>query len=72
MSDTIPPSGPRWASLPEASLYGGPSPKTLRRWIARGLLPGYRLGPTRLRIDLNDLDALIQRVVPASTPQDAV
>jgi excisionase family DNA binding protein len=37
-------------------------PMTIRRWIAEGLLPAYRLGPRALRVDLNDLDAMATRL----------
>jgi excisionase family DNA binding protein len=40
-------------------------PNTIRRWIAEGRLPAYRVGPRRLRVDLADVEALI---VPTATP----
>ncbi|BBY48383.1 hypothetical protein MARA_18510 [Mycolicibacterium arabiense] len=40
-------------------------PNTVRRWIAEGRLPAYRVGPRRLLIDLADVEALI---VPTATP----
>ena len=70
MSSTNPPTDPRWAWLPEAQVYGRVSNKTLRRWIASGLLPAYRSGPRRVRIDLNDLDAVLFRRIPVGTPRD--
>jgi excisionase family DNA binding protein len=54
------PAKPRWASVREAHdyLHAQVSERTLRRWIADGRLTGHRLGPRRLQIDLNELDAL--------------
>ncbi|MGH3969536.1 MAG: helix-turn-helix domain-containing protein [Mycobacterium sp.] len=33
-------------------------PITVRRWVARGLLPARRVGPSLLRIRSADLDAM--------------
>lgn len=63
---------PRWRSLAEASEYSGGIPiSTLRDWIRKGRLPAYRLGPRQLQVDLNDLDALRQRVPTAKAPRRA-
>ena len=37
------------------------SPKTVRRWIADGLLPAVRVGPRLLRISREDVEALVNR-----------
>ena len=47
-------------TLAVASDRTGLSTRTLRRYIAMGLLPGYRLGPRLLRVDPDDVDALVQ------------
>lgn len=39
--------------------------KTIRRYIAVGLLPAYRVGPKLIRIDTDDLAALLTPVVGA-------
>ena len=71
MTSTTPsPPPPRWGTPREFADRTGVSPKTVRRWIASGALPGYRLGPARLRVDLNDLDAMILQRVEVATPQD--
>lgn len=62
---TEPPTEPRWASLAEAAVYSRVPAPTLRRWIAEGLLPAYRLGPRRMQIDLNDIDRM-RRLIPAA------
>ncbi|RNM13295.1 helix-turn-helix domain-containing protein [Nocardioides pocheonensis] len=41
-------------------------PKTVRRYIAQGLLTGYRVGPRNLRVDLDEVDALA-RPIPTAT-----
>ena len=58
---------PRWASLAEAAVYSRVPRSTLRRWIAQGLLPANRLGPRRIEVDLNDLNALRQPIPTAAT-----
>lgn len=54
----------RWIDQRQAAEYLGITDRTLRRMIAAGDLPAYRLGPRLLRIDVADLDALM-RPVPA-------
>jgi excisionase family DNA binding protein len=56
------PRSPRWATLAEAAIYSRVPRSTLRRWIAQGLLPANRLGPRRIQVDLNDLDAMRQPI----------
>ena len=76
MTEPKPPPA-RLASLPVAKEYtdrkagGVTSVRTLRRWVANGVLPGYRIGPTRLLINLDDIDALIVPRIPLGAPQDA-
>jgi excisionase family DNA binding protein len=53
---------PRWASLAEAAAYLGVDVRTLRRRIADGSLPAYRFGPRQIRVDLNDVDAMMRRI----------
>lgn len=60
--DTLP---RRWLSQAEAADYLGITDRTLRRMVARGDLPGYRLGPRLTRFDQSDLDALL-RPIPAA------
>jgi excisionase family DNA binding protein len=60
---------PRWATVAEAyaHLRGAVSERTLRRWIAQGRLTGHRLGPRKIQIDLNELDALRGPIRPVPT-----
>lgn len=51
----------RWASLKEACGYSGFAERTIRARISDGQLPAYRpTGSRVLRVDLNDVDALIE------------
>ena len=43
------------------------STRTIRRWVADGLLPACRVGPKLLRVDLTDVEALMRRVPSAAT-----
>jgi len=53
---------PRHAKLVSASHYSGLCTKTLRRRIADGSLPGYRIGSRTIMVDLDDVDALFQPI----------
>lgn len=55
----------RWASLAEAADYIHVSQKTLRRMIAAGSVTGYRLNARLVRLDLNELDALLSPIQSA-------
>ena len=55
------PKGPKhWATLEQAAEYLACSTATVRRRIADGSLPAYRLGRTQsLRVKYSDLEALL-------------
>lgn len=55
-------------SLSSAAAFADTSPRTIRRWIAAGLLPGYRLGPRLLKVDLSDVEDMLR---PIPTAGDA-
>jgi excisionase family DNA binding protein len=38
------------------------SQRTIRNWIAAGLLPAERIGPRMIRVDPRDLDRLVHPV----------
>ena len=46
-------------TVDEAADYVGVHPTTLRRWIAQGRLNSYAAGPRLIRIDLDELDAML-------------
>lgn len=62
-SPTITP--PAWLPQADAADYLGVTERTLRRYVASGQLPAYRLGPRLLRFKQSDLDALLQPVPTA-------
>jgi excisionase family DNA binding protein len=49
-----------YESLAEAAERTHVSVRTLRRWIAHGRLNAYRAGPRLLRIDPEDVDAMMK------------
>ncbi|WP_267616907.1 helix-turn-helix domain-containing protein [Gordonia bronchialis] len=52
----------RLESLTAAAEYADVSTRTLRRYIAAGRLTAYRVGPRLIKVDLNDLDEMLQPV----------
>ncbi len=58
-------SGRRLASLADAADYAAVNPRTIRRRIADGSITGYRVGPRIIRIDLDELDALLRPIATA-------
>lgn len=59
----------RLTSLQGAATYADLSARTVRRYIADGRLPAYRIGPKLVRIDLDDLDKIVR---PIATGGSAV
>lgn len=55
-------SARRLTDLASAADYAGCSTKTLRRYIAAGRLTAYRLGPRLIRVDLDQLDAILRPI----------
>jgi excisionase family DNA binding protein len=53
----------RWLNQAEAAEYLGVTDRSIRNYIARGVLPGSRLRGSRLvRIDQADLDAMLRPI----------
>lgn len=50
---------PRWLTLADAAEYLSVTDRTVRNYIARGELTGYRMGTRSLRIDARELDDLL-------------
>jgi excisionase family DNA binding protein len=65
MPRKLAPPPQRLTSITHAARYADVSEHTIRRWIASGLLPGYRVGPRLVKIDLDDMDAIAQRIPAA-------
>lgn len=57
----------RLVSLQRGAEYLECAERTIRRMVADGRITGYRVGPRMVRIDLNELDALLTRIMPQHT-----
>lgn len=55
----------RLTSIDNAANYADVSTRTVRRWIAAGLIPGYRVGPRLIKVDLDDFDKLARPIPTA-------
>jgi excisionase family DNA binding protein len=51
----------RYADVQTAAEYGGMSERTVRRMIESRVLTAYRYGRRLLRVDLNELDDVLER-----------
>ncbi|WP_280509084.1 excisionase family DNA-binding protein [Nocardia cyriacigeorgica] len=49
----------RLISTTEAGRRADVHSRTIRNWIAEGRLTGYRVGPRLVKVDPNELDAMI-------------
>lgn len=52
----------RYVPLSAGAEYLSCSERHIRDMIARGEIPGYRLGNKAIRVDLNDLDAALDPI----------
>ena len=52
----------RLDSLNNAADFAGVSTKTIRRWISDVRITGYRMGPRLIRVDLDELAAMLQPI----------
>lgn len=59
------PESRRLVGITQASEYADVHPITIRRWIAAGRLPAYRVGPRLLKVDLNELEATLRPIATA-------
>lgn len=59
---------PVFLTLDDAAASMSVSVKTIRRWIAAGILPAYRCGSRAIRVRLEDLDSAAKRVPCARWP----
>lgn len=58
-------------SIAKAADYADVHPMTMRRWISAGRIKAYRLGPRSLRVDLNELDAMLRPIPTAGGHREA-
>lgn len=60
MPDRTPAPPPRrYVTAKDAAAYAGVSLPTIQRALRRGHLTAFRLGPNILRVDLGEIDALL-------------
>ncbi len=52
----------RLMSIADAAERLDCTPRTVRRYISTGTLRGYRVGPRLIRVDLNELDAMLRPI----------
>jgi excisionase family DNA binding protein len=55
----------RYASVKIAAEIYDVNPRTVRRWISEGRITGYKIGAMLVKVDLNELEEKIVRVIPA-------
>jgi excisionase family DNA binding protein len=60
------PPRPEWVTIAVAAERLSLSTKSVRRRIADGTLPAYRIGPRLIRLDSEDVDRLLPRRIPAA------
>ena len=57
---------PRLISLSEFADRADVHPRSVRRWIASGLITGYRVGPRLVKCDPADLDRVVGTIPAAN------
>lgn len=55
----------RYSAIPQAATIYDVHDQTIRRWISEGRITGYRFGPRMLRVDLDELDAMLRPLAAA-------
>ena len=55
----------RLVPLDAAAEYVSCNERTIRRYIAAGRLTGYRVGPRMIRVDLDELEAMLRPIPTA-------
>jgi excisionase family DNA binding protein len=62
-------AGPDRPSRPvgtaEAARHVGVTPRTIQRYVTRGRLTGWRVGPRLIKVDLGEVEALFRRIPAA-------
>lgn len=59
------PTTKRLVSVTEAAAYCACHPRTVRRRISCGDLTGYRMGPRLIRVDLDEVTAMLRPIPTA-------
>src|SRR5204862_168124 len=55
----------RWVELAVAGCWAVVSVRTIRRWVAQGILPAHRVGPKLLKVYPSDLNRIVCPVATA-------
>jgi predicted site-specific integrase-resolvase len=42
------------------------NPRTVRRWVGEGIITGYRIGGKLLKVDINEIERNVVKVVTAA------
>jgi len=56
----------RLAPITTAADVVGVHSRTIRRRIADGTIHGYRVGPKLIRVDLNEVETKLARIIPSA------
>lgn len=67
MTNTSATAARRLESIPAAAAYLGVSQRTVRRYIAAGLVTGFRTGPKLIRVDRDEIDGMLRPIPNASS-----
>lgn len=59
------PTSRRYVSIQDAAAYLGLTDGGVRKFISEGRLTGYRLGKRAIRVDLNEVEDLLQPIPTA-------
>ncbi len=63
-------ASPVYRSLDQSAEYLGSTSRTLRRYIATGQLPAFRMGKRQIRVRTADLDKLLQPIPVGGESRD--
>lgn len=61
----------RYASIQAVATMFDVDPMTVRRWIASGLIHGYRVGDRLVKLDLDEVLAKVVQEIPNPTEREA-
>jgi len=59
----------RYVTQQEAAKHFMVTDRTIRNWIGAGYIAGYRFGPRQIRVDLNEIEAML-KLIPAGKAKD--
>jgi excisionase family DNA binding protein len=59
----------QYATQQQAAAKFQVTDRTIRNWIGQGYITGFRFGPRQIRVDLNEIEAMLQ-MMPATKARD--